>query len=44
MDELVWRRSKYHEEPNSDSIFGEDNIQALTDRIELWERVARTRQ
>ncbi|GJJ15518.1 hypothetical protein Clacol_009796 [Clathrus columnatus] len=36
VDELVWRRSRLGSK--YDNPYGEDNIQALQDRVDLWEK------
>lgn len=42
LDELVWRRSCVG--AIYDNPYSEENIQALRDRIELWEKTVRTRR
>ncbi|TDL19726.1 hypothetical protein BD410DRAFT_805578 [Rickenella mellea] len=42
VDELVWRRS-LHTPPHEDP-FGEENVHALIERVELWEKAVRIRR
>lgn len=41
IDELVWRRS--HFGSDYDNPLSHENVEALKDRVELWEHVARRR-
>lgn len=42
VDELVWKRSRFGA-PTHDP-YGEENVQVLQERLELWERTVRTRR
>lgn len=39
-DELVWRRSRYPNGPSA-PVFSQDNIDAVTQRLTLWESIIR---
>ncbi|KAN0139627.1 hypothetical protein V8E53_002289 [Lactarius tabidus] len=39
-DELVWRRSRYPNGPSA-PVFSQDNIDAVTQRLSLWESIIR---
>ena len=39
-DELVWRRSRYPNGPPA-PVFSQSNIDALTERLFLWENIVR---
>ncbi|KAI9453233.1 hypothetical protein BJY52DRAFT_1399214, partial [Lactarius psammicola] len=39
-DELVWRRSRYPNGPSA-PVFSQDNIDAVTQRLTLWESIVR---
>jgi hypothetical protein len=42
VDELVWKRNRFGAE--YDNPYGEENVQALRERLELWEKAVRTRR
>ena len=42
VDELVWRRSRMG--AIYDNPYSKENVQALRDRLELWENTVRTRR
>lgn len=42
VDELVWKRSRFG--TKYENHYCEENVEALRQRIELWERVVRTRR
>lgn len=39
-DELVWRRSRYPNGPSA-PVFSQDNIDAIMQRLSLWESIIR---
>ncbi|KAH9033593.1 hypothetical protein EDB85DRAFT_1098330 [Lactarius pseudohatsudake] len=40
VDELVWRRSRYPNGPSA-PVFSQDNVDAITQRLMLWESIIR---
>ncbi|KAH9060166.1 hypothetical protein EDB87DRAFT_636086 [Lactarius vividus] len=40
VDELVWRRSRYPNGPSA-PVFSQDNVDAVTQRLTLWESIIR---
>lgn len=43
IDELVWRRSRYTNARRPDDVYGEENAEAVLDRLRVWESAVRTR-
>ncbi|KDQ62092.1 hypothetical protein JAAARDRAFT_54113 [Jaapia argillacea MUCL 33604] len=46
VDEIIWKRAKYPfvQGANTGEIFSEENLEALIDRITLWDKVVRSRR